>query len=91
MAEVRHSNRSNGKTKEESSRPAVDRRDFLVKSAAMTLFGTLGLEVVMDVVLNRLKDIESTRELAQAIANQLESNGLTGRAMASALESYVCP
>lgn len=70
---------------------AIDRRAFLVKAAATTLFGAVGLEAVVDAVLNRLQDIESTRKIARAIASQLERDGLSGRAMADLTDSYVCP
>ncbi|PJB69979.1 MAG: hypothetical protein CO096_12145, partial [Armatimonadetes bacterium CG_4_9_14_3_um_filter_66_14] len=99
MAEV-----ENGKTGEQeaddlrtdrgSSRPEdeLSRRAFVRKTAegaAFSLFGVMGLDAVVEKVVQRLEDIPASRSLARATGELLHEAGIG--AMAFAADGCNCP
>jgi hypothetical protein len=75
------------KTPEEVSRRAFVRRT--AEAAAFSLFGVLGLDAVVEKVLQEMSEISSLRSLARTTGEILHEAGI--RAMAFAAEGCNCP
>jgi hypothetical protein len=55
----------------------ISRRKFLRRSAevaALSLFGVMGLEPVMEAVLQRVREIKAVEEIADRVAEDLRLN-----------------
>ena len=75
------------RTPDEASRRAFIRKT--AEGAALSLFGVMGLDAVVEKVVQRLEDVPATRALARATGELLHDAGI-GR-MAFAAEGCNCP